>query len=253
MGCCESLNLLDECGDIHKNNIQNVKKLLNAGCDINIRDPVIYQTPLILSCITNKNEILKILLINGANPNLQDKNGMTALIIACLKNNYDAVKLLLKYNININHQDKNGMTALMIACLNKNEAIVKLLLDNCANIWLKCNSGDTVWSICIRCTNNNIIKLLEIKYNYHINIQQQYNIDNKKNTQNKLKSDLVEININEDEDKCIICITNKKSYACLPCGHMIFCKECTDEFNKTQNKNCPECRCKINEIKRIYM
>ena len=55
--------------------------------------------------------------------------------------------------------------------------------------------------------------------------------------------------ITEDEEKrCNICLTNKKNYACVPCGHLCLCGTCS----KNINKNCPICNNGIDNIIRIF-
>ena len=55
------------------------------------------------------------LLDDGANLNLQGKNGYTPLMQAAEMENIQFAKLLLKYGANINEQGYNGATALHIA------------------------------------------------------------------------------------------------------------------------------------------
>jgi hypothetical protein len=55
--------------------------------------------------------------------------------------------------------------------------------------------------------------------------------------------------LTDDVDKqCNVCLTNVKKYACVPCGHMCVCGECS---NKIGDK-CPICNDKITSIIRIF-
>lgn len=55
-----------------------------------------------------------------------------------------------------------------------------------------------------------------------------------------------------DDNKCIICCNDERNYACIPCGHQIFCRNCRKEFLKKSPPNCPQCRKEILMIVKIY-
>uniref|UniRef100_A0ABD2XIN3 Uncharacterized protein n=1 Tax=Trichogramma kaykai TaxID=54128 RepID=A0ABD2XIN3_9HYME len=94
-------------------------------------------TPLHGAAINNKPKVVKLLLKNGSNPNLANKNGETPLHNICkrvrikevsvtllrtpsvlidLKNRMKAAKSLLRRGANPNLVDKNGSTPLLILC-----------------------------------------------------------------------------------------------------------------------------------------
>lgn len=106
-------------------------------------------TPLSLAAFFNETEIAKLLLENGANPNLQATNPskVNALHSAVAKENYDLCLLLIKYGINVNATQIQSVTALHSAAHRGNLKIVKLLVENGAEINLKMNNGDTAISI----------------------------------------------------------------------------------------------------------
>lgn len=52
----------------------------------------------------------------------------------------------------------------------------------------------------------------------------------------------------EDEDGlCVICITNPKDTAVMPCRHMCMCKDCGEELLK-HKPVCPVCRAPISTL-----
>ena len=57
----------------------------------------------------------------------------------------------------------------------------------------------------------------------------------------------------DDENACKICFTNRIRTVNLPCGHLVFCFQCTREFvaNNIQHV-CPICRERITQIKMIF-
>jgi hypothetical protein len=49
-------------------------------------------------------------------------------------------------------------------------------------------------------------------------------------------------------NECNICYTNKKNYACIPCGHLCMCKVCASKITE----KCPICNIKITHITKIF-
>ncbi|KAJ3434340.1 ankyrin repeat-containing protein [Anaeramoeba flamelloides] len=90
--------------------------LLRNGCDINpkLEHRLIARTPLSNSLIHNKIENAKLLLKNGADPNLPSSNSSTPLHCAISKGVFtlDLLKLFLKYDTDLNKQTKRGYTLL---------------------------------------------------------------------------------------------------------------------------------------------
>lgn len=80
--------------------IKCIELLLKYGADPNIQCFMNKRTPFMLAVKNNDFDIVKILLENGADPNIQDGTGKTPLIYAILKNNRDMVKLLLPISNN---------------------------------------------------------------------------------------------------------------------------------------------------------
>lgn len=75
--------------------------------------------------------IIKLLLQNGANPNIQiNPNGTTLLMSACSSNTVEIVDLLLQHCANPNTMDENKQTALSVtAALSDHEKVMELLLS----------------------------------------------------------------------------------------------------------------------------
>ena len=96
-------------------------------------------------CFDNGNEtIIQLLLNYGENIDTQmECNGYTALHIACENNNINVVKLLLKNNANLNIQNENGDTPLHIATKLTHLDIAKMLLKAGARTDIQDNDGYT--------------------------------------------------------------------------------------------------------------
>lgn len=125
-------------------NLAIVEYLLenNANPDIQNKDGI---TALHLAARAGKKHIVKKLLIHGANPNIQDKHSMTPLMYAVTKNyhhdKYDLIKLLLHHDADPNLINYKGFTALMMAAENDDHDVVKLLLKYHANPAVKNSKG----------------------------------------------------------------------------------------------------------------
>lgn len=61
-----------------------------------------YETPLMYACKLNKLVFVKLLLSNGANPNIYSQLNYSCLHCAIENNNYDMVKILIDYNSDYN-------------------------------------------------------------------------------------------------------------------------------------------------------
>ncbi len=169
------------CRQLHKIQYDLIAQiLLKAGSDINSKS-IYGKTILMLLCSDKKfsnTDIIKFLLDNGSDPNLQDHGGKTALIYACThvnhRSNLETVQLLLDNGANPNIQDADGMTALMMILHNNNlysencHFILKLLLDAGSNVNLKNKNGQNAISMYVaeRCRifntslNHHYVKLL---------------------------------------------------------------------------------------------
>ena len=55
-----------------------------------------------------------------------------------------------------------------------------------------------------------------------------------------------------ENDVCVICLTERKLYAIIPCGHLLFCESCSKFVMQNVKALCPLCRGKINSINRIF-
>ena len=116
---------------------------------VNTKDENNFHTALSLAINNNQDiRILELLLVNGANPNIHDFNGITPLM-SCIINYrnrpFDLCELLLRYGADPNlNPNSSGNTALMFACRNKqNFEIIELLLE-ISNIDIQTNDGNTL-------------------------------------------------------------------------------------------------------------
>jgi ankyrin repeat protein len=99
--------------------------LLKNKATINATSP--YGTALMAATVKGHKEAVVLLLKDGADPNISDKNKATALQFAALFNHYDIAEYLLKQGANINAKDFRGNKALDYAIMKQNEPLIKLL------------------------------------------------------------------------------------------------------------------------------
>jgi len=94
--------------------------------------------------IAPKTEVLELLLINGADANMQDSRGETALHRACQGGKEAAVEILLKYGANVDARNVLGRTPLMFAAYGESSRCMEMLKAEHANEMLVDNDGRDV-------------------------------------------------------------------------------------------------------------
>lgn len=115
-------------------NKETVELFIKAGINVNDRDPVSGMTALMFAIAKGPDEIIKLLLDNGADVNVE-AHGTTVLTGAIAADrNIAVIKMLLDKGADVNATGKNGITALRMALLkDKSFAVIKMLLDKGAN------------------------------------------------------------------------------------------------------------------------
>ncbi len=115
---------------------------------------------LILACYRGNDEVANFLIDNKAELNYVSKNG-TALMACVVKGKFELVDKLLLNGANIDLKDQNGMTALMLAVQFNNPEMVKKLVEEKANKELKCNQNKTAFEYAVEFNYEKIINLLK--------------------------------------------------------------------------------------------
>lgn len=113
-----------------KKNLDAIKRDLDNGVDINMKDR--YDGSSCLHIASNHNwlEGVEYLISQGANINLQNSNGNTALMEAAQEGNLEVVKYLISKSANISIKNSNGKTALMVALSEWHLEVVSFLIAN---------------------------------------------------------------------------------------------------------------------------
>ena len=119
------INAPDSAGNtaLHKAIYPTAKLLLGYAADVNARN-LKGQTPLHLAVLFEGEQLVELLLVNGADPNAADNQG----IVPIHKAKYAAAKLLLSHGADPNFQDEEGNTPLHLNARRGNLETVELLV-----------------------------------------------------------------------------------------------------------------------------
>ncbi|KAL3954501.1 hypothetical protein ACCO45_010064 [Purpureocillium lilacinum] len=113
-----------------------VVKVLLAQRDTNpdFKDAEFGETPLSQAAMNGHEAFVRLLVDNGANTELKNKDGQTPLALAA-KNGYGhIVRLLVAIGADTESRDTDGDTPLLLAANNGHEAVVGLLTEKCTKI-----------------------------------------------------------------------------------------------------------------------
>ncbi len=128
---------------IERNNIREVKELINHGVSIDARNNK-RQTPLHSAAFNGKLEVVKYLMEEKhVGFNVKDKDGRTPLHLAATNGQLEIVKYLVEKGGDVNVKDNYGGTLLQSAVYNGKLEVVKYLVGKGANVNLKDNIGKT--------------------------------------------------------------------------------------------------------------
>ena len=118
-------------------------------------------TSIHLAASKNHSFVVKLLIDNGVDPNLQCFNNLNALFFAVYKGNCAAAKVLLDNGADINAVDKYLNTPLHFACMNGDENMVTLLTSYPNLIQKKNKKSQIPWDAALKSGKTHIIKILE--------------------------------------------------------------------------------------------
>ena len=105
---------------VQAGDVLRARLLLNDWADANAADAD-GNTALmfaVCACETaglDSSELVHLLLVNGADPNLKNNQGETALLIAAARGRFDLVQMLVRYGAKARKLDQRGDTAITLA------------------------------------------------------------------------------------------------------------------------------------------
>lgn len=128
------------------------------------------KTPLLSAlALNNSEELIEVLIKNGANCNYVDENGKAALHYAIQTGNSKIVQSLLKCSSDTNVQDKDGVTPLMLTSLFNFPELTKILVKQSDNVKvdLRDQKGRTALYFA---AENGLTEIVEILINAGANV-----------------------------------------------------------------------------------
>lgn len=120
--CQSALHLSIRASDFHQ-----VSILLSNGADPEAPRCQSVQSPLVLAVSRNLNDIVDLLLQNGANPNSAGTSGMTAVVTAVNVGNLYALQALLASRADPNRPTSEGLYPLVLAARKRDSQAVNIL------------------------------------------------------------------------------------------------------------------------------
>ena len=144
-------NVTPLCYAVENSHKECVRILLKKGANSNVIVNPLFQTPLLITAVAQKDpEILQLLISGGMDIhyiNSLGENALLRVLDMMLRNKQDKQKfaeILINAGININQQNENGFTALMYAVALKNKDLTSLLIKKGADLTLKDKKGRTI-------------------------------------------------------------------------------------------------------------
>ena len=147
---------------LNKQDFIGIKKYLKYGADI---DETNESGESVLACAIRANceqDILKLLIDNGADIFDFDDEGVSIFDIAVTYDNSEMINLLLEKGIDVNKTSRrSGFTALMAASCYGRVEIVKILLANGADQTLRDSKGFSAIDFARKMNKKSVLVLLD--------------------------------------------------------------------------------------------
>ena len=116
-----------------KGDLADVKRHLQKGADVNIKDDNDW-TPLLYSAFYGKKDVVVFLIKQGADVNAASRiTGWTPLHVAADKGHLEVVKILVSAGANVNAKDTVGMTPIRSAIGDGHKDVIEFLKQNGAS------------------------------------------------------------------------------------------------------------------------
>jgi ankyrin repeat protein len=142
-----------------RGNVENVKKLINAGADKDAKD-IKDQTPLHHAARNGKTEVVELLINLGANKEAKDVKGHTPLHYAVSYGNIDTVRFLIDSKADMEAKNDFEETSLHLAIDSGSIDIVRFLIDSKANVEAKTDEGNMLLHLAVTYRRRDITKFL---------------------------------------------------------------------------------------------
>lgn len=157
--------------------IVNVTELISKLRDLNAED-FNRNTAIHMAAKSNRLNIIKLLVENGADVNVSTSAGVTAIITAANRNYLNIVEYLVENGADTNLSTREGRTALIFAISGHNLEVVEYLVSVGADVNNVTNSG---WTALMHAASSNYLNIVKclVKYGADVNTK---STDNHKTT-----------------------------------------------------------------------
>lgn len=134
-------------------NLEAAKMLIKAGAEVDVREQLGQQTPLMWAVARRHPGMVELLIENGADIDARgairdyqrvataesrakslDRGGLTPLLYAARENCRQCVDVLLKHGVDVSKPDPSGVSPLAMAMMNSNWDIAKRLVEAGADV-----------------------------------------------------------------------------------------------------------------------
>ena len=154
------------CNASTDGNINEVKRLVHLGANINAVCSPGDRTPLHCSCLSGNLELTKYLVENGANINSQNLGGLTPLHIACDRNYSEICMYLIRNGAGVEVFNKSGNNSLHMICYHSLTQLFQDIISlprsvlKSLDIDMKNSEGLSYIHIAIKTNNIELVKIL---------------------------------------------------------------------------------------------
>ena len=244
--------------------LKKARALIRSG-SVDVNAKYKGMTPLMYA--VEQPELVKDLLVAGANIDAVDENGWTALMDASNRGRDDSSEILVQHGADVNAVTTKGMTALMIAAREDYAGVAQLLVDHGADLnavdekgWtatmhaLMSDSShsdydDPMYEWLLWCGADPTIRNKD--GDTALDMLTRHGYKDSDDVVMMLKSYL---RIQGDDTasemtECAICSEHKPTIVYTPCGH-VSCFGCHRQWKKPE---CPHCRTRITSRLRLYL
>ncbi|XP_071098533.1 uncharacterized protein [Haliotis cracherodii] len=138
-----------DCRDLYvasrRGNLEEVKRLLSRGIDVNCRRGKWSWTPVMPAARWGHSDVVELLVSKGADVSLVDKDGDNILRLACMGGHLEMVEYVLSLNVvDINSRGGGSQTPVMTAAEWRHRDVVELLVSKGADVSLVDVNGDNI-------------------------------------------------------------------------------------------------------------
>jgi len=113
---------------VRKNHIQDVRQHLENGVDVNSRDKFGDNAGLHWAARQGQAEMARLLIGNGADPDIRNREGETPLHWAASEGQKELVVILIVHGADVNALTRKGWTALRWAEAHREKEIARILI-----------------------------------------------------------------------------------------------------------------------------